>query len=324
MAAQAPSQDGRDSIRVMTKPTQLIAGTRASQMALVQTGQVIKALTSHHAGLTIQQKHITTKGDVDDTPIPLDTVGKAWFTKEIEQALLDHQIDFAVHSLKDVPPELPPGLLVMPVLRRDDPRDGLIAEKPYTLATLPQGAIVGTDSLRRKTLLLRERPDLQVKSVRGNANTRLQKLETGEYDALVMAVAGMERIARTEMVVEHFDPTTFVPSVGQGILAVEVCAERLDLVTMFQEIQESDTRNAAAAEQAFTQVIGGGCKLPVACYVHIEAGKAYVHGMVGSMDTTQCVTQSVHGPAENAVTLAQQLAQALAQESFVADYAHTQ
>jgi hydroxymethylbilane synthase len=305
----------------MTDLTHLIAGTRGSQMALTQTNKVKRILIKHCPGLTVTLKHVTTKGDVDNTPIPLDTVGKAWFTKELEQELLDQKIDFAVHSLKDVPPDLPLGLVVMAVLQRDDPRDGLVAKTVTSLATLPKGAVVGTDSLRRKTLLLRERPDLVVKSVRGNANTRLQKLEAGDFDVLVMAVAGLQRIGRAEMVVEYLDPTTFVPSIGQGALAVEVCAERSDLITMFQELQDDATQMATSAELAFAQVIGGGCKLPVACYVHFEADIAYVHGMVGSIDSKQCAIKTLQGPAADAIKLARQLAVELAKEPFVAEYA---
>lgn len=304
----------------MTESTQLTAGTRASQMALFQTNEVIKSLTDHHPELSIVQKHISTKGDIDQTPIPLDTVGKAWFTKEIEQELLDQKIDFAVHSLKDVPPELPPGLIVLPILKRDDPRDGLVAKESATLSTLRKGAIVGTDSLRRKALLLKVRPDLNVQSIRGNANTRLQKLESGEYDALVMAVAGLERIDREDMIVEYFDPTTFVPSIGQGALAVEVRSERQDLVSLFKKLQDESTRVATSAEQAFAQVIGGGCKLPVACYVRIDEDTAHVYGMVGSVDAKQCVIKSLQGSATGAAELAQQLAHDLAREPFVADY----
>ncbi len=305
----------------MTETRQLIAGTRGSPMALVQTDKVIAHLTGRHPELMIATKTITTKGDANDAPIPLDTVGKEWFTKEIEDELIERNIDFAVHSLKDVPPELPPGLMILPVLPRDDPRDAVIATTATTLATLPKGAIVGTDSLRRKTLLLKERPDLQVKSIRGNANTRLQKLEAGDFDALIMAAAGLERIGRTEMITEYLDGTTFVPSIGQGTLAVEIRTARTDLITLFTELQDEACRQATMAEQAFAEVIGGGCKLPVACYVQIETGTAHIYGMVGSIDAAQCVIGSLQGAATEAVGLARQLAHKLAQEPFVAEYA---
>lgn len=304
----------------MAESIQLTVGTRASQMALAQTNRVIKSLVDRYPEIAVTQEHITTKGDLDYSPIPLDTVGKAWFTKEIEQALLDQKIDLAVHSLKDVPPDLPPGLIVMPILQRDDPRDGLIATAAVTLKTLPKGATVGTDSLRRKALLLKERPDLRVKSIRGNANTRLQKLETGGYDALVMAVAGLERIGRTEMIVEYFDPATFIPSIGQGALAVELKSERHDLKAMVQELQDGDTLAATEAEQAFVQIVGGGCKLPVACYAQIESATAYVHGMVGSLDAKQCVIRTLSGHASEILELSRKLARELVREPFVADY----
>ncbi len=304
----------------MTNVTKLTVGTRASQMALAQTGIVIQALKARSPDIAVTVTKITTKGDVTDTPIPLDTVGKAWFTKEIEQALIDGTIDFAVHSLKDLPPETPPGLAIVPVLVRDDPRDVLVCNTHKTLAQLPKGAIIGTDSLRRKALLLQQRPDVQVKSVRGNANTRLQKMQHGEYDALVMAAAGLERIQCTGAITEYFDPTVFVPAIGQGALAIEVRVDQPEMRALFSAIQDETTLRAIAAERAFAEIVGGGCKLPVACYVHFENDLAYIHGLVGSMDAAECSIQTVSGPASDAVSLAEQLARELAKEPFVADY----
>ncbi len=289
-------------------------------MALTQTGHAIDQLKSRYPDVTMDTKVITTRGDVDTAPIPLDTIGKAWFTKEIEQALLNGDIDFAVHSMKDIPPELPGGLIVFSILKRDDPRDALVSLDVKGLAELPQGAVIGTDSLRRKALLLKQRPDLRVKSVRGNANTRLQKLEAGKYDALVMAAAGLERIGRSETIAEYFDPTTFTPAIGQGALAIEARTVRIDLLDMLKTIQDEPTQQAIAAEQAFAQEIGAGCKLPVACYVHFVDGKSYVNGMVGSMDGKQCTISTTSGDAPDASAIARQLARELSKEPFVAEY----
>lgn len=304
----------------MTEIKHFIAGTRGSQMALTQTGHVIDQLKSHYPDITIETKVITTRGDVDTAPIPLDSIGKAWFTKEIEQALLKGDIDFAVHSMKDVPPELPGGLIVFPILKRDDPRDVLVSLDAKGLVELPQGAIIGTDSLRRKALLLKQRPDLRVKSARGNANTRLQKLEAGKFDALVMAAAGLERIGRSETIAEYFDPTTFTPAIGQGALAIEARTVRIELLDMLMTIQDEPTQQAIAAEHAFAQEIGAGCKLPVACYVHFVDGKAHVNGMVGSMDGKQCTISTTSGDSSDASAIARQLARELSKEPFVAEY----
>jgi hydroxymethylbilane synthase len=301
----------------MTDPLHLSVGTRGSQMALVQTDLVVEPLKAHHPGLVVTVKVITTKGDIDHSVIPVDTVGKAWFTKEIEQALLDGQIDLAVHSLKDMPPNTPPGLVVSPVLARDDPRDALIAKNGQSLEDLPRGAIVGTDSLRRKAMLLAQRPDLTVRSVRGNANTRLQKLAVGDYDALVLAAAGLHRIERGDEITEYFDPTVFIPAIGQGALAAEWSIDRPEVTRLIEALEDPPTRAAVAAEQAFAQTIGGGCKLPLGCYAYFVADYVNVYGMVGSMDGSISVTKATTGPADQAVGLAQTLAAELAKEPFV-------
>lgn len=298
----------------------LKVGTRGSQMARAQTEIVLEQLQAQHPGLETEVEIITTRGDIDKSPIPLDTVGKDWFTKEIEQALLDKRIDCAVHSLKDLTPETPDGLIILPVLARNDPRDALIATAAKSLAELPQGAVVGTDSIRRKALLLQQRPDLIIKSLRGNADTRLAKLEAGEYDAIVLAAAGLERIGESRRITEYFDPTIFIPAVGQGTLAAECRSDDADTLRLLQTLQDPDTILAVAAEHAFSAVVGGGCKLPVGCYVHFDAGKAHIYGMVGSLDAKTVVTKSVSGPAGKALALAKQLAAELAKEPFIQQY----
>jgi hydroxymethylbilane synthase len=288
--------------------TKLTVGTRGSKLALIQTDLVIKALTARYPKLHIEVKIITTKGDLNQAPIPLDTVGKAWFTEEIEQALLSRDIDLAIHSLKDLPPDTPAGLTTLSLLERADPRDVLVSKSGKTLAELPKGAIVGTDSIRRKALLLTVRPDLNVKSVRGNVDTRLKKLETEDYDAVVLAAAGLDRLAMGNRINEYLEPSTFIPAIGQGILVGEVRADDEALLNLLRPIQYSETEAAGAAEQAFSQIVGGGCKLPVGCYVRFADGKAVVSGMVGTMDARHVVHKTKHGPANQAVKLARELA----------------
>lgn len=304
----------------MKQPGTLRIGTRGSQMALVQTQQVADKLTGQNSELATELQIITTKGDSDNSPIPLDTVGKAWFTSEIEQALLRGEIDIAVHSLKDVPPETPAGLIVLPVLPRDDARDALVARDNLNLAELPRGAVIGTDSLRRKAQILRLRPDLVVKSVRGNANTRLEKLYGGDYDALILAAAGLRRIGKADVITELLQPDEFVPATGQGALAAEIRVEDSELLVMLRQLQDQTTLAGLTAEQSFTAIIGGGCKLPIGCYVQFDADTVQVYGMVGSIDATQCVIKTRSGPATEASALAKQLASELAEEPFVADF----
>lgn len=304
----------------------MIIGTRGSKLALVQTQLVIDALKKNYPALDIATKIITTKGDVNPAPIPLDTVGKSWFTEEIEQALLAREIDLAVHSLKDLPPQVPAGLVVRAVCERADPRDVLISKSGAGLGSLPHGAIIGTDSIRRKALLLAERQDLVVKSIRGNVDTRLKKLETEDYDAIVLAAAGLERIGLLPCVTEFLDPTKFIPAIGQGVLAAEARAGDSGgsagggILEMLKSIEHAPTSLAASAEQAFSRTVGGGCKLPVGCYARIEEGsgvdgvtgnagaKVFLFAMMGDENGGQVARRSSEGPAENAVALAEALA----------------
>ena len=297
----------------------LTIGTRGSRLALKQTDLAVQALKSQNPLLEINIKTIVTKGDKNQSPIPLDTIGKAWFTEEIEQALLSGEIDLAVHSLKDLPPEVPKGLLTAAILERDDPRDVLVAKSATSLAQLPKDAIIGTDSIRRKAELLRYRPDLVVKSVRGNVDTRLNKLQVENYDALIIAAAGLSRLDLLQVVTEFLDPSDFVPAVGQGVIAVEACQDQPDLWRLIKKIQDEPTLVAVAAEQMFSQVIGGGCKLPVGCYARLEAGMVFIHGMLGSIDALTIVTRSVSGPEARAISLAEQLAKDLLKDFIVAD-----
>jgi hydroxymethylbilane synthase len=292
----------------------LIIGTRGSAMAFAQTAVVERALLEHYPDLVTTTKVITTKGDQNMAPIPLDTVGKTWFTKEIETALLGGEIDVAIHSLKDLAPEPPEGLLVLPVLPRNDARDVLVPRKPgLQLHELQPGAIIGTDSLRRKANLLRLRPDLVVQSVRGNVQTRLQKRESGAYDALVLAGAGLERVDEVSKISQWFDTAEFVPAFGQGALAAEIRTDDTELSGMLRTLQDEMTVAALAAEQAFSAVIGGGCKVPAGCYVSFHDGVATIHGMLGSDDATKAVVRSVSGPAAEAARLARTVADTLKQ-----------
>ncbi|MDB5178268.1 MAG: hemC [Patescibacteria group bacterium] len=302
----------------MQNPKHLTIGTRGSKLALIQTELVAHALRTQNPSLQIETKIITTKGDQNMAPIPLDTIGKAWFTAEIEAALQNGEIDLAIHSLKDLPPETPINLTTAAVLQRDDPRDVLVTKHKERLSTLPHGAIIGTDSLRRKTSLLQQRPDLNVKSIRGNVETRLRKLYSEDYHAIVLAAAGLKRLDRLDVVAEFLDSSVFVPAIGQGVLAAEARSDNSELWNMLHSIQDQPTLKATAAEQAFSRIIGGGCKLPISCYVRFEKGTAYIHGMVGSNDTSQCVVKSVSGPEMEAVPLAEKLARTLLKEPFMA------
>jgi hydroxymethylbilane synthase len=289
----------------------LTIGTRGSRLAVIQAELVADALRRLSPGLVIELKTIVTTGDKNTAPIPLDTVGKAWFTAEIEQALAAGDIDLAVHSLKDVPPEVPPGLMHLPVLERADPRDVLISTSEKKLGELPAGAVIGTDSLRRQALVLHSRPDLKVESVRGNVETRLHKLAGGDYDAVILAAAGLDRLDRAHEITEFLDPTQFIPAIGQGVLAAEVKISNTQLTALLKQLQHAPTLAAVAAEQAFARVVGGGCKLPVGCYARPNGDEIKLYGVVGESDGTTADIAESHGPARDGAKLAEALARRL-------------
>jgi len=283
-------------------------GTRGSKLALIQTQLVAAALTEL-AGVTTDITTITTKGDVNQTPIPASTVGKAWFTAEIATALTSGKIDLAVHSLKDLPPEENKELITIAVLQRANPHDVLVSVHGHTLKELPKGAIVGTDSIRRKACLLRLRPDLRIKSIRGNVDTRLRKLHEEEYDAIVIAAAGLERLGMLDEVAsEIFSPADCVPAPGQGVLAVQVRKSDAVLVKQMHLLQKEVVTLAVEAEQAFTRIVGGGCTQPVGCYAQVDGSKVTLYGLVGSADATKAEYAEAQGEATEAIPLVEQLA----------------
>lgn len=283
-------------------------GTRGSALALIQARLVGEALTVAHPGITIEEVIIKTEGDKNFAPIPLDTVGKAWFTAEIDQALARRDIDLAVHSLKDLPLELSDGLTMTAVLPREDPRDALISRRGERLAGLPQGATVGTDSTRRRAQLLHLRPDLKIRSLRGNVQTRLRKLRDEDYDGIVLAAAGLVRLGQLDTITEFLDPTTFIPAIGQGVLAVEVRSDHRELRQLLRTLEDPDTVTAVTAERAFSNTVGGGCKLPIGCYATVIGSKMELHAMIGELDGTRILYDTLKGESSQAAELARTLA----------------
>ncbi len=286
----------------------LLIGTRGSRLSLAQTDLVIQALERARSGIVIEKKVITTTGDINQSPIPLDTIGKAWFTGEIEQALINGDIHIAVHSLKDLPPDLPPDLAATAVLKREDPADVLVSKSGLRLKDLREHAVVGTDSLRRKALLLDERPDLIVRSIRGNIDTRLKKLNTEDYDAIVIAAAGLNRLDLNNLASERFDPAIFLPAPGQGILAAEIHSNNAALGSMLSAIVHPPTALASHIEQAFSRAAGGGCKLPIGCYARVDGNKVDIYGSIGTPDGTSVIRRSSSGPSAEGLQLASNLA----------------
>lgn len=281
-------------------------GTRGSQLALTQSRWVQAALQRHHPDLTVELVTIKTTGDrFVDTP--LSTIGgKGVFVKEIEEALTDGRIDCAVHSMKDVPTELAPGLVIAAIPLREDPRDTLISRTRGTLTDLPHGARLGTSSLRRMALVRAQRADLEVVALRGNVDSRLRKLDAGELDAVVLAAAGLRRLGIVRADTTLLDAIEFVPAIGQGALAIE---SRDDVTrTLLAVLDHVDTRIAIDAERAFLARVGGSCRTPLAAHATVRAGEVDLRALIADPDGTTVVRGNCSGTTGSAAELGCDLA----------------
>jgi hydroxymethylbilane synthase len=271
---------------VASRPLRI--GTRGSPMALYQAELVRDRLRAAHPGLAekraIELVPIRTTGDRVQTRLLAEIGGKGLFTKEIEEALLDRRIDLAVHSLKDMETALPPGLAIGCVLERDDPRDAVVARGGYALADLPSGARIGTASLRRRAQLLRRRPDLAIVPIRGNVNTRLGKLEAGEVDAMVLALAGLQRIGKADLVSEILSTEAMLPAVAQGALAVECRAADEDLPDLLAPLHDPATAACVGAERAMLAALDGSCRTPIAGLATIDGDRLTLEALLLSHD----------------------------------------
>ena len=269
--------------------------SRGSQLALWQARWVERRLGE--LGYSVQIQVIRTTGD-KITDVPLARVGtKGLFTKEIEEALLAGEAQLAVHSLKDLPTELPPGLVLAAVPEREDPRDAVLGKR---LDELPPGARVGTSSLRRAAQLHRLRPDLMVASVRGNLDTRVRKLEEGQFDALLLAAAGLNRLGWADRIAEILPPEVMCPAVGQGALAIETTAEGRAVA---EPLDHPATHAAVLAERAVLHALGGGCQVPIGAYAALRDGTLHLQAVVIAPDASRLVRAEAHGPATEAERL---------------------
>jgi hydroxymethylbilane synthase len=291
-------------------PRLLRIGTRGSALALQQTQVVVDLLKAAWPELTIDIIEIRTTGDrIQD--VPLAKIGdKGLFVKEIEEALLDSRIDWAVHSVKDLPSELPQGLSVGTLAARSDPRDALVARRGLTLTTLPEKAVIGTSSLRRRAQLLHWRSDLNIVPVRGNVDTRLRKLETDGLDGIVVAAAGLIRMEWEGRISDIIPPEICLPAVGQGALGVEMrCADEA-AQALFQPLASPATEAAVAAERSFLAHLQGGCQVPIAAWAIAEEGRLWLRGMICDVDGLTLV----RGERWGVPHAPEQLGEALAEE----------
>ncbi len=280
----------------------LVIGSRGSQLALWQARWVAARLAA--LGIDSRIEIIKTTGD-RVTSVPLSSVGgKGLFTKEIEDALLAREVDLAVHSLKDLPTELPEGLQITAIPEREDPRDAMVGKR---LSELREAAKVGTSSLRRSAQLRRLRPDLQVESVRGNVDTRLRKLDEGQYEAIVLAAAGLMRLGWGDRIAEALDPEVVCPAVGQGALAVETRAGE----DTCQALDHAETRAAVAAERALLSALGGGCQTPIGAHAQVVGERLRLMAVVLSADGSQSVRDQAEGAVGDAGPIGQELGKRL-------------
>lgn len=274
----------------------IIVGSRKSKLALTQTNWFISELKAAGVPFEFEVKEIVTKGD-RILDVQLSKVGgKGLFVKEIEQALYDKEIDFAVHSMKDMPAVLPEGLVIGCIPPREDARDAFISKGHVKFADLPKGAVVGTSSLRRSAQLLTVRPDLEIKWIRGNVDTRLAKLETEEYDAIILAAAGLKRLGwNEEIVTEYLDIDVCLPAVAQGSLGIECRADDSELLAELAKLTDAATWREAHAERAFLAAMDGGCQVPIAGYAKSNGEEITLTGLVAAPDASVIYKETLTG-----------------------------
>lgn len=286
-------------------------GTRGSPLALRQAGLVSEGLSRRWPDLQVIIIPIKTSGDKFLDVVLSQVGGKGLFVKEIEEALLDSRIDLAVHSLKDLPVELAPGLREGAVMRREDPLDALVARNSLPFTELPRGARIGTSSLRRQVQLLHRRPDLQIVPLRGNVQTRLKKLETLNLEAVVLAAAGLIRLGLQDRITERLQPDLCLPAIGQGALAIEIRKDDQQVAELVETLNHHETRQATMAERAFLRRLGGSCVTPIAAFGQIEGKALVLTGMVASLDGKRLIRQAIRGEASAPEQMGQALAEGL-------------
>jgi len=265
-------------------------GTRGSLLAKWQA-EFVRRQVFQSTGVEGEIVIIKTSGDKLAQTSLSEIGGKGIFVKELEEALIDNSIDIAVHSVKDIPTKTPPGLSFPAILRREDIRDCLVSNNGANLAGLREGARVGTGSLRRRAQLLHLRPDLDIRDLRGNVDTRLRKVESGEYDAIMLAKAGLDRLGATHRITEVFAPDAFLPAVGQGAIGVECRADDSDTANAVEKLDDAETRSAIIAERSLLSTLEGGCQVPLGAWARLEREELVLEACVCSVDGTQYIKQ---------------------------------
>ncbi len=285
--------------------------TRKSPLALWQAHYVRDRLLAQHPGLEVELVTMTTKGDkILDTPLA-KIGGKGLFVKELEQGMQNGDADIAVHSMKDVPMDLPPGFALPVICEREAPFDAFVSNHYDSLDALPQGARVGTSSLRRSSQLLQQRPDLEILSLRGNVQTRLGKLDNGDFDAIILAAAGLIRLELEQRIRHQIPPEVILPAVGQGAVGIECREDDAETRELIDFLTDADTFTRVTAERAFNHRLEGGCQVPIAAFAILENGELWLRGLVASLDGATIIRGERRGAPAEAAALGTSLAEEL-------------
>lgn len=295
----------------MNSPKKLIIASRESALAMWQARHIQSRLQTLYPSTQVEILGMTTTGDqILDSPLAR-IGGKGLFVKELEVALEEGRADLAVHSMKDVPMNLPEGFMLAATGEREDPRDAFVSNHYQSLEELPHGSVVGTSSLRRQSQLMARFPHLKIESLRGNLQTRLRKLDEGQYAAIILAAAGLKRLGLESRIAGLIDPKDSIPAVGQGALGIEICSGRDDLVATLAPLNHMETEACVQAERAMSRALAGSCTVPLGAYATISNGQLSITGFVASVDGTAMVRAQVSGKPADAESVGQQLAAAL-------------
>ncbi|WP_336291725.1 hydroxymethylbilane synthase [Aeromonas dhakensis] len=285
--------------------------TRKSPLAMWQANFVKDRLEALYPELQVELVPMSTQGDkLLDTPLA-KVGGKGLFVKELETAMLEGRADIAVHSMKDVPVEFPEGLGLHTICEREDPRDAFVSNRFTAIDELPQGAVVGTSSLRRQCQLRAARPDLVIRDLRGNVNTRLAKLDAGEYDAIILAAAGLKRLEMAHRITAFIEPEQSLPANGQGAVGIECRLDDHELHALLAPLEHPETRIRVLTERAMNRALQGGCQVPIGAYALVEGEEVWLRGLVGSPDGSRVIRDEIRGPLADGEALGHTLAQRL-------------
>ncbi|MBX9916631.1 MAG: hydroxymethylbilane synthase [Nitrosomonas sp.] len=295
----------------LLSPQKIIIASRESLLAMWQAKFIQKRLGELYPQTEVSILGMTTRGDqiLDQSLAKIG--GKGLFIKELEQALEDGRADIAVHSMKDMPMNVPEGFRLAAITEREDPRDAFVSIHYSGLDALPEGSVVGTSSLRRESQLRAQFPHLEVHPLRGNVQTRLRKLDEGQYAAIILAAAGLKRLGLSDRITALLSPEQSLPAVGQGALGIECRADRTDLVALMQPLHHQETAYCVEAERALSRVLGGSCQVPLGAFAEISDGTLQLRGFVAQPDGKRIVSDALNGKPETGITMGQQLAQKL-------------